>query len=283
MSKPNFFIIGTPKSGTTSLFYHLDAHPEVFTPKIKEPHYFSHPEVKSTYYKTNIISNEQNYLNLYKNVENEKAIGDLSTSYFFNYDSAERIKEFNKDAKVIVVLRNPVERAISHYLMDFSLGYINLPLDEVLKNEKDYKSFYNQYVNIGFYEKPLKKFIEVFGRANILIILSDNLFNKTEKTLENVFNFIGVDTNLKLELFKKRNQFKKPKHPFVKKILKSETANKIINIFPESIKENLKLILFDKNVEKPIFREERKKLKRLYLDSINNTSNLLNLNLDSWK
>ncbi len=283
MVKPNIFIVGTPKGGTTSLFNYLEAHPEIFIPKIKEPHYFSFREVKNTYYKTNIIDTKEMYLKLYKDVSNEKAIGDFSSSYLYHYESAERIKAFNPSAKIIAVLRNPVDRAISHYLMDYNLGYINVSLKEVIMNKHNYAAFYEQYVEIGFYEEQIEKYFEVFGRSNVLIILSENLFSKTEETLLEVLNYIGVNPNHKVDLTQKFNQYKKPKYEFLKIMLQSEKAKKIVNKIPESFKEGLKSIIFDKNVDKPKFKQEKIVLGELYLNSISNTEKLTKQRLDVWK
>ena len=108
---PNFFIVGAAKSGTTSLAEYLKQHPEIFMSEFKEPHYFL-PEgaMASNYYGT-----WDNYMSLFKDVRNEKAIGEASTGYLYYPESARMIINRIPDAKIIISLRNPVEMAFSLY------------------------------------------------------------------------------------------------------------------------------------------------------------------------
>jgi len=145
---PNFFIVGAAKSGTTSLYHHLCQHLDVFMSPVKEPHYFSRDVgvrsfkaddtksifanlrgyidfiLKSRFY----ILNFEKYKRLFSNVKNEKAIGEASVSYLVSKVAAEEIYKFNPDAKIIIILRNPVKRAFSHWLMDLRIGHVSNPI-----------------------------------------------------------------------------------------------------------------------------------------------------------
>lgn len=283
ITKPNFFIVGTPKSGTTSLFNYLEDHPEVFVPKIKEPHFFSYPEIVSTYYKTTIINSQESYNNLYKHANGYQAVGDLSSSYLFNSQSAIRIKEFNPEAKIIVVLRNPVDRAVSHYLMDYNLNYIQKPLLEVLRNKEQNNKFYTQYVELGFYEKQLKPYFDVFHPDKVLILLSDELFSNTEKTVSRIFGFIDVDPTFIPDFSKKYNQFKEPRFKIVTSLKRSRKIKWIFKLLPGRLKNWTTNIAFDSSKVKPSFEEEIELLQKLYESAIERTEALINKDLSSWK
>ena len=107
--KPNFFIVGAPKCGTTSLSVYLSQHPEILISDPKEPHHFS------TDIENGGIRDLSKYLTCFTNKNNPKAIGDASTLYLYSKVAISNILEFNKDAKFIVMLRNPLEVAFSFH------------------------------------------------------------------------------------------------------------------------------------------------------------------------
>ena len=279
--KPSFFVVGTPKGGTTSIFNYLEEHPEVFLPKLKEPHFFSSPEILDTYYNVKIITEETHYRNLFKDASTQNAIGDLSTSYLYNRKSAERIKSFNSDSKIIIVLRNPVERAISHYLMDYNLGYIDIPFIDVINNREKNSIFYREYIELGYYESQISNYYEIYDKSKVLIILSEDLFSNTIEIVSDIYKFIGVDENYIPDISKKHNQYRKPKFEIVKKIAQSKVATNLLNNIPEEIK-NIAKTVFYSNTRKPLLTKERDVLKDLYRGSIIKTSNLINRDLSSW-
>ena len=113
--KVDFFIVGAPKAGTTSLYHYLNQHPAIEMSRIKEPNFFSSKSLKEsgTYYRSIIVDNQEDYHSLF-NLGNEGVLfGDASVSYLFYNDVANKIKNYNHLAKIIIVLRNPIERAFS--------------------------------------------------------------------------------------------------------------------------------------------------------------------------
>lgn len=283
MAKPNFFIVGTPKSGTTSLFNYLEEHPEIFVPTIKEPHFFSHPEVASTYYKTTLIGEMDKYNALYEDGKGYKVIGDFSSSYLFNERSAAKIKSFNPEAKIIVILRNPTKRAVSHYMMDYSQGYINATLMEVITNKKKHPDFYKQYMEIGFYESQLTQYYKEFPKKQVLVLLSDQLFSETEKTVTEIFDFLGVNASFKPDYDKIYNQFKEPRFKAIRKLKNSRMVKWVFDRLPGRLKNIATKVAFDENKEKPNFDKEEAFLNNLYLNDIIKTEQLLGKDLSFWK
>ena len=281
IKKPNFFIVGTPKGGTTSLFNYLEEHPEVYVPVLKEPHFFSVPEVLDTYYKTTIIKDENTYLKLYKDVKEQKAIGDLSTSYLFNKNSAKRIKKFNPDARIIMVLRNPVDRAISHYLMDYNLGYIDVPFSKIIQDKEKYSIFYREYIKLGYYETQVKNYYNLFDKSKILIVLSDELFSHPLKTISRIYNFIGVSKSYIPNTQNIYNQYSKPKFKFIKKLIRSKKTMYILNHLPKGIKGTIKSKMYS-DAEKPEFNKEKDFLKLLFRENVIKTSAIIEKDLGTW-
>jgi len=158
---PNFFIVGVAKAGTTSLSEWLKQHPQIYIPAIKEPHYFASDLVDPIV--RNVVRTKEDYLALFAKARNYKARGEASTSYFTHWKQVpERIKATIPDARIIILLRDPIERAYSSYLMLVRQGYENLPFVEAVRSGR-FSSWYRVT-----YTQPLKKYIEVFGRENIL-------------------------------------------------------------------------------------------------------------------
>ncbi|MEL6812823.1 MAG: sulfotransferase domain-containing protein, partial [Bacteroidota bacterium] len=270
-------------SGTTSLFNYLEEHPEVFVPKIKEPHFFSHPEVASTYYKTTLIGTMAAYESLYEKAASFKAVGDLSSSYLFNPRSAGRIWDYNPKAKIVMILRNPVERAVSHYLMDRNLGLIQKPLRDVMEKPEENRVFYEQYVELGHYEAQIKRYLDCFKRDRILILLSDELFEDTPNTLTKLFHFLGVDKSFMPDLNKRYNQFKEPRFPFINRLKNSRGVKRIFDSLPGGFKKIVTRAAFDTQVDKPLLEEERSLLLEMYKTELEGLEALIEKDLSSWK
>jgi len=277
---PNFFIVGTPKSGTTSLFHYLQEHPEVFLPELKEPHFFSCPEVKNTYYKTKIVDSKQEYLDLYQERESYKAVGDLSSSYLFNKETPKRIHQFNPYAKIIIVLRNPVERALSHYLMDVNLGYINVSLSKVINNKDTFKQHYQEYIELGFYEQQIRAYTKQFPDSQIKVVLSDTLYANTAETLKDIYSFINVSTTFITDFETVHNSYTVPRFKALKSLVQSDGLKKMI---PSGLKSGLKSLIYKTNAEKPKLEVEKNLLREIYKKSIVETETLINQDLSSWK
>ena len=104
--KPDFFIVGAPKCGTTSMFHYLRQHPQIFMPDNKEPHYFGKDLIKMS---DEFIDNEDEYLNLFKDAKSDQKLGEASTFYLYSKSAYKEIKEYNPDAKIIIMLRNPID------------------------------------------------------------------------------------------------------------------------------------------------------------------------------
>jgi len=133
---PNFFLVGAAKAGTTSIYAYLSQHPDVFFPKVKEPHFFTQvraaPELQIL---IDAIGNRSSYLGLYSRAARHTVIDDASPSYLWHPKVPERIHAEVPEAKIAIILRDPVERAYPHYLMDYREGAQNLPFYEALLDD----------------------------------------------------------------------------------------------------------------------------------------------------
>lgn len=278
--RPNFFVVGAPKSATSSLYRYLRQHPDIFLPRIKEPHYFSYPEVSDTYYRVPFITNENEYLKLYEDMQDQKVAGDTSPSYLFYRVAAQRIKRFAPNAQAIIILRNPVERAISHYQMDVRRGIQREALSTFLKKTESNRLCFKEYIEIGMYYEQVKNYLEKFGQGRVLVLLFDELSESLVRTLEKIYRFLGVKTCFVPDLSARYNTHKMLKYKFMRTINKNQLVMVVAQLLPDVMKEYLKgrLII----TEKPAFREEKKQLREIYVEDIQKLSKLLNIDLGIW-
>lgn len=133
---PNFFIVGAPRCGTTSLWYYLNQSPEIFMSSKKEPWYFNSPEYVNVY-PEKPIHNDKKYLSLFKGVLEEKAVGEASTTYLADPTTPERIHSVLPESRIIISIRDPVERAFSSYLMILERRLTKLSLRNILESKEN--------------------------------------------------------------------------------------------------------------------------------------------------
>ena len=295
MKKPNFIIAGFPKCGTTSLHHYLSEHPQIFMPSQKELHFFTYEILsklkngpKDGAVKKTQIQDSKKYLDFYRNVKNEIAVGDASPSYINYPNQFLKIKEYLEDPKFIIVLRDPINRAYSNYLHLKREQRETLTFKEAVNREnkriKDkYSDFWYYKFNSTYYDKILKA-KETF--KEVLIITSEELNENHEATMKKVYKFLDVDCNFITK--RKSNRFNKGGHykknlftkiifqpskfkNLIKKFIKPTPSLKILlarvaSVFrakTEEIDEETVLYLTKH------FKEEVKKLKSLNINTSN--------------
>lgn len=203
MKKPNLFILGAAKCGTTSLAYYLGQHPDIFMSPIKEPVFFNDG--------FQVVDNPIDYYNLFSDVKNEKVIGEASHAYMTNPRTAEVLALLFPDAKFIITLRDPVERAYSLYKHMKRHGYESIKTFEQAimaedercnsmkfrKNCKEY--FYNYlYYRSGLYGEQIKRYLEYFDKEQFFFLTLEQLENNPGETMLEIFLFLGVDASFPL-------------------------------------------------------------------------------------
>jgi len=258
IKKPNLFIIGAPKSGTTLLYNKLKNHPELFFPKIKELNYFSYEYLnKYSYYKDFKIKSEKKYLSFFKNGYNKKYLIDASVSYFTFHDIPNKIKKFNPEAKFIIMVRNPYKRAHSHYLMDKRMGYADNSLLHYLKEPTSFH--YRQYIFNSQYEKQYKNYEKIFESKKILILELENI----HKDYKKIFSFLKIKP-FYVDFTEKVNENKISKNFIGDFTLKNRgLIEKIKLIIPTKVSKYLKKTIYSKGEITPIRKDEAIELKNL--------------------
>tara|TARA_B110000211_G_scaffold40103_1_gene41309 strand:- start:1259 stop:2158 length:900 start_codon:yes stop_codon:yes gene_type:complete len=218
--KPNFIIIGAMKSATTSLYTYIKQHPHIFMTKVKEPMFFNNFQQENNY---NILGSKskksttlEEYLAMFKDAKNEKAIGEASPAYIYNENAPYLIKEHLPDVKIIAILRQPTDRAYSNFLHTKRADRENVnSFEQAIKIEKErisdnWSPLYH-YIQKGFYSVQLKRYYNLFPKENIKVYLFEDVVKTPKETLKDIFKFLNVDENIEIDVSKKSNVSGTPK------------------------------------------------------------------------
>ena len=190
---PDFFLVGAAKSGTTSLFRYLAQHPSIFVPWKKEPNYFADPTVHGG----GEYSTLDAYLRLYQDCPHDVRAGDGSASYLPSRSSAARIKDARPDARILIILRNPVDRAYSHYWHQRVRFAEEMSFEDAIEDEprriEQGRPYGFLYVRTGLYHDQVARFVDLFG-SQVRIHLFDDLRSDPDTLFRDVLSFLGVES-----------------------------------------------------------------------------------------
>lgn len=273
MTWPNFFIIGVSKAGTTSLYNYLNETENVFLIPKGKIHYFFPEEFNND-------SNKEEYLSLVKNVKHEKAIGEYA-GYLEIMESPKLIKETIPDAKIIISLRDPVERAFSHYLGTLRSHNETLSFDKAFEefmNPVNVESnFYKRYIKGSLYHEKLKRLLDIFGEENVLIIIFEEFIKEPKNEFKKVIEFLEIDSEIPEIVGKKFNTYAEPLGGLGTNIVKNKFVNKTAKkIFSKNARVNLLRLLTNKKSKKPeLTKEQRRMLEEFYKKDAKDVERLL--------
>ena len=297
MIYPNFMIVGAAKSGTTSLCQYLSENEEVFMPVgalKKEPGFFS--DIRSP---KNM--DLEKYLRVcFSGVNDDihKRIGEASTAYLTDPGSAKNIYDFNPNTKIIIILRNPINRAYSLYNWMVQEGYeyaasfekaIELEKHRVNKKIPNYyepEYYYNYlYFNSGLYYKQVKRYLDLFGE-NVLIVKFSDFKNNLDETYKRICLFLDIKVNaftpavynISKDVYSPGFQF------LLKKINQraNRTQRKLFSIKTKASRDRIVKLGLKKTRPKAMKIETRKLLIKKYESDIELLSKLTNIDYRDW-
>lgn len=290
MRKPNLFLIGVPRSGTTSISHYLSRHPEVFFVYEKEPMFFAsdipdRPRIKTL----------GEYENLFKDAKNQKWVGEKSSFYLYSENALKKLKEYSPKCKLIIALRNPIE-VITSWHNNFSKSIWNnaedtsdlkLALEKEKIRRKNSKEkfkpyFYTEMVN---YYKYLKKYLKRYGKENIKIIFLEDIKNNPQKVCNEICEFLEIEKlPIELEVKNKGSVDTGKKSVRIISFINSKTGiiTKLRSIIPSRFRMRFKESL-RKDTKKPMEKELEEKIKKKLRPNIEKLEKLLKKDLSSWK
>ena len=200
---PDFIIVGAQKGGTTSLYKYLVQHPDIHSATKKEVHYFD------TNYDQPLAWYRRHFPLRMALQTSNSITGESSPYYLYHPDCARRIASILPEVKLIFCLRDPVDRAVSHYWHNVRRGREDLPMDEAFAAEQQrlgaererlvedttYSSLAHQhysYLSRGVYAPQIRAYVDHFDPSQLLFLRSEDLFENPQATLDEVFKFIGL-------------------------------------------------------------------------------------------
>jgi hypothetical protein len=203
MRKPDFFIVGAPKCGTTALYRCLEAHPQIFVPERKEIHYFGTDLYSPTY-----IRDLNEYLSLFAAAGDARRIGEASVWYLFSKRAAAEIKDFCSRASIIVMLRNPVDMIYSLHsehlyngteqIQDFATA-LGAEVDRkrgrrLPQNVSACERLF--YREVALYTDQVNRYLKAFGRDSVKVIIYDDFKKDPARICRETFEFLNVDAEV---------------------------------------------------------------------------------------
>jgi len=297
MSKPDFFIVGAPKCGTTAMNEYLKRHPEIFIPDRKEAHYFGTDLEPFGW-----IRDLNDYMSLFAQVRDEKRVGEASVWYLYSKKAAKEICEFNPKAQIIVMLRNPIEVIYSLYYQHSWAGTEDIDTFELaLEAENDRKRgnklpkrHHEMSVELLFYTQTakfteqLQRYFSIFGNDKVHVILYDDFKEDLDKVYKGVLQFLGVDPNVKIN-FDIINSNKIIRNRLVWKIMKyppDYILNPWKRYVPSFIRSTILKTVVNINTSyspRPKMKfDTRRNLQNLFRSEIEDLSQLLGRDLTHW-
>jgi hypothetical protein len=179
--RPNLFLIGAMKSGSTSLHYYLSTHPQIFMCEPKEPFYFTK--------EINWSKGEDWYIKLFEHAYNAKIIGESSTAYAKRpkYSGVtKRIAEFNPKARFIYIMRDPIERTISHYWHSVRWHGEKRDMLSAIKGE-------SHFLDVSNYPMQLAPYFKIFGHQAVYSLTFEQLVDDPISVVSAIYSWLGVD------------------------------------------------------------------------------------------
>lgn len=271
MIKPNFFIVGAPKCGTSAMNDFLGQHPDVFMAK-KELHYFG----KDLGIRGKLT--EAEYLNSFQSAGEKSIIGEASVWYLFSESAAEEIKKFSPRAKILIMLRNPVDVVYSlhnQHLYDGNEDVLDIRAAISLDEERK-KGFHlpdsidfvklPSYIDSALFYRQVKRYLDAFGRENVHVVLYDDFSSKTEEVFKETLRFLEVNPKVEINY--------RVVNP--RKEIRSFYLHRLIKRPPRKLKEIMRVILPVKKIRHDI-------MKSIFKGNVRqNMQNKTNPDLTTW-
>jgi hypothetical protein len=299
--RPDFFIVGAPKCGTSAMSVYLAQHPEVFVPHVKEPHFFG-SDLSSTWFGRD----EQRYLSLFSAARDEKRLGEASVYYLLSKRAAEEIKEFEPLARIIVMLRDPVEMLHSLHSQHLYTGAEDIAdFGVALDAEEDRKRglriprgprmsddariveslFYRE---IASYTRQVERYYRAFGRENVHVVIYDDFRDDTAGKYEETLRFLDVDPGFRPE-FPVVNANKRVWNKALQVFLQNPppVARRLVRtLIPPPARWKLQKYVKSYNsryeARKPMDAELSKRLRAEFAPEVERLSELLGRDLTHW-
>jgi hypothetical protein len=311
--EPNFFIVGAPKAGTTSLYHYLDQHPDIYMSPMKEPCFFS-SETRSENFEASrrtfaieleestseylrgsmdtkvfggIVREWPDYLRLFSKSTTQRALGEASVNYLWSKTAPGNIASRIPQARIIIVLRSPAERAFSQYLHCVSGGVVAQPFREYvracLRYQGEELGIYRPFLEMGFYAEQVQRYLAHFPREQVGIWFYEETIPRQREFLSEVLKFLDVDSSHSLDTTKRYNE------PLIARLIKPTqwlrrtgvwaTAKRLT---PKRLYPVMRRTIFKPTGSVSMTQEDRALILDFYRNDIHRLEEILGRKLNAW-
>jgi hypothetical protein len=293
MAGPNFFVIGAPKAATTALYHALREHPSVFLPDVKEPHLYAYLADRSAagHLYADAASARRRYAELYAPVRDETAVGDASTTNLVVPGAAAAIAADVPAARIVAILRHPVERAFSHWAHFRAAGGEPIAdFAEAVRQERPRQEagfpFTYRYLAWGRYSTQLPPFFERFGRDRVLVHLYEDVCADPAAVVRATLAFLDLDASGSLPRVERHNEMPVPRIPALQRALdgRGRAGRVVRRVLPPKARAPLRAWSADHLRRRltidPALRAE---LTAGFADEIGRLEALIDRDLSAWR
>ena len=296
-SLPNFLLIGAEKSGSTSVYGHLRAHPEIFMSRVKEPLFFAFEGRKVDFkgpgdesINRRVVTDFGDYQALFAGSEGHRAVGEASVSYLYYPESAERAAKYVPHAKLIAILRCPADRAFSNYQHAIREQRETLSFDRALRTEPErvianWSPFFH-YKAKGWYHAQLKHWMQHFPPSQFLVLLYDDLNKDPLGAMRRIYGFLGVDPEFRPTLTVRQNVSGKPRSPWLHQFIKQDSPVHALArmALPSKLRAHVKAELIRINLSRSSAQSAtRGHLLSEYAPDLAKLQDLIGRDLSAWR
>jgi hypothetical protein len=299
MTMPNFLIIGAAKSGTSAVYAYLRQHPQVFCSERKEPGFFALEGRRATFngpgdrkYNRNCVTNLERYRELFHKGVGKKAVGEASTVYLYSPEAAGRIHGHVPDVKLLVILRNPVERAYSGFRFLVRDRLERLSTFEQALEAEDARIAANwqhiwHHKRLGFYHEQLRRYFNLFPRERIAICLYEDFEAAPVAVVQHMFDFLGVAPDFTPDVSLRYNVSGTPRSRLLHAALARPNSVKDVlkGLLPATARRHVRAKLMAQNIRPsapPLAADTRRHLVNLYHDDVLELEALIERDLSHW-
>lgn len=301
MRRPTFLILGAPKCGTTALSALLSAHPDVYLSTPKEPHYFD------CHYGKGPASYLHDH---FAGWNRERAAGDATPSYLLLPFVPERIRRELPDARLIAILRHPVERAYSSWWMFHARGMERLSFEDAVRENAERLSRGDRlegeagayawgehvralengehirirtYLDSGHYAEQLRRYFACFARDQIRVVFSDDLRNDRERVIRGLWRFLGVAEGAELPSVPSANEAIGSAARPLLRLARATRLMRLRGLLPEALKARIKSGLASLGRQPPLAQATRNRLLAHFEPQTRELERLLTVELAAWR
>jgi hypothetical protein len=308
---PNFFIAGAPKAGTTSLYHYLDQHPQVYMSPVKEPNFFAaeireenfDPQLRPDIVRDavnlrdflsgdmrekrfgGIVEEWEDYLRLFAHADHESAVGEASVCYLWSRTAPEGIAARIPDAKILLMLRDPAERAFSQYLHGAGNGAINWSFREHIQRNLRHQSeqicVHYPFLEFGLYAEQLGRYRERFGR-NVWVGFHEDFQHRPLEVYRSICRFLEIAADFSPDMQSRRMQAQVPILSSLGRMKRWGFWQAAAKATPARLRPLFRRALIRRPGATRMDPADRRYLVDFYREDIGKLSSLLDRNLDCW-